>query len=232
MSVSDRNLLVGILALQMDFISREQLIAATNLWVADKSQQLDKILLDQGALRADTHPLLVSLVDKHLEMHGGEPEKSLAAVSSIGSLRDELNGLGDDEIEATMSRVAIDRDSVEVDSTRSYNAGARSSDGGRFRILRLHAKGGLGEVFVATDEELHREVALKEIQEKHADDPDSRARFVLEAELTGRLEHPGVVPVYGLGYYANGRPFYACGLFAVIVSKRQLRIFIGPMRRV
>ena len=62
---------------------------------------------------------------------------------------------------------------------------------------------------MARDEELHREVALKEIQPEHADDPDSRARFLLEAEITGRLEHPGVVPVYGLGSDAAGRPFYA-----------------------
>ena len=74
-----------------------------------------------------------------------------------------------------------------------------TSDGQRFRVLRPHARGGLGEVFVARDAELHREVALKEIQDRHADDPDSRARFLLEAEVTGGLEHPGIVPVYGLG---------------------------------
>src|SRR5207237_2345194 len=79
----------------------------------------------------------------------------------------------------------------------------------RYRPLRPHAKGGLGEVFVALDGELNREVALKEIQAKHADNADSRARFLLEAEVTGRLEHPGIVPVYGLGCYADGRPFYA-----------------------
>ena len=59
------------------------------------------------------------------------------------------------------------------------------------------------------DEELHREVALKQILEKHADDPVSRARFLLEAEITGGLEHPGIVPVYGLGTDADGRPYYA-----------------------
>jgi serine/threonine protein kinase len=64
-------------------------------------------------------------------------------------------------------------------------------------------------VFVARDQELHREVALKQIQDRHADDASSRARFLLEAEVTGGLAHPGVVPVYGLGQYADGRPFYA-----------------------
>ena len=79
----------------------------------------------------------------------------------------------------------------------------------RFVILRRHARGGLGEVFVAYDEELHREVALKEIRPDRADDGESRARFVLEAEITGSLEHPGIVPVYGLGEFGDGRPFYA-----------------------
>src|SRR5262249_58077057 len=42
-----------------------------------------------------------------------------------------------------------------------------------------------------------------------ADDPVSRQRFLIEAEITGGLEHPGIVPVYGLGTYDGGRPYYA-----------------------
>ncbi len=64
-------------------------------------------------------------------------------------------------------------------------------------------------MFVALDGELHREVALKQILENYADDPVSRQRFVAEAEITGGLEHPGVVPVYGLGADPDGRPYYA-----------------------
>ncbi len=76
-------------------------------------------------------------------------------------------------------------------------------------MLRPHAQGGLGAVFVALDGELNREVALKEILGHHADDATTRLRFLLEAEITGGLEHPGIVPVYGLGNYADGRPYYA-----------------------
>ncbi|MFO0953808.1 MAG: protein kinase [Isosphaeraceae bacterium] len=56
---------------------------------------------------------------------------------------------------------------------------------------------------------MNREVALKEILGRHADDLVSRTRFVVEAEVTGGLEHPGIVPVYGLGTYIDGRPYYA-----------------------
>lgn len=79
----------------------------------------------------------------------------------------------------------------------------------RFRVLREHAKGGLGKVSVAEDLELHREVAFKEIQRRYADDSEARERFLLEAEITGGLEHPGIVPVYGLGTHSDGRPYYA-----------------------
>jgi tetratricopeptide (TPR) repeat protein/tRNA A-37 threonylcarbamoyl transferase component Bud32 len=86
---------------------------------------------------------------------------------------------------------------------------AEHEAGLRYQILRSHARGGLGEVYVAVDQELHREVALKEIQPQLADEANNRTRFVREAQITGSLEHPGIVPVYGLGQHADGRPYYA-----------------------
>lgn len=77
-----------------------------------------------------------------------------------------------------------------------------------YRVLRFHAHGGLGEVLVARDEQLGREVALKRIQQTHSQAHASRVRFLREAEITGRLEHPGIVPVYGAGQDGRGRPCY------------------------
>src|SRR5262249_30657313 len=98
---------------------------------------------------------------------------------------------------------------TDADQTATFGAASAPADGRRFRVLRPHARGGLGAVFVALDAELNREVALKQILEGHADDPVSRTRLLLEAEITGGLEHPGVAPVYGLGTYDDGRPYYA-----------------------
>jgi len=75
--------------------------------------------------------------------------------------------------------------------------------------LRPHAHGGLGEVFVAHDVALGREVALKFLRLGAARDRGNRERFRHEAEITGRLEHPGVVPVYGVGRDIHGEPVYA-----------------------
>jgi serine/threonine-protein kinase len=80
--------------------------------------------------------------------------------------------------------------------------------GDRYQVVRLHARGGLGEVHLAEDAALHRPVALKTIQDEYATDPAARRRFLREAEVTARLQHPGIVPVYGLGTDAAGRPAY------------------------
>src|SRR5260370_40573111 len=92
---ADRNLLFGILALQMDFISRDALIAAMSAWVLDKAKPLGQILVEQGALRGDAHTLLEALVQKHLELHDNDPSKSLASVSSIDSVRQRLQEIAD-----------------------------------------------------------------------------------------------------------------------------------------
>jgi serine/threonine-protein kinase len=87
--------------------------------------------------------------------------------------------------------------------------GSRQVAGPRYRIIRPHARGGLGQVSVARDEQLCREVALKEIRPERGDDPQLRRRFLAEAEITGQLQHPGVVPVYALEEGSDGRPYYA-----------------------
>jgi serine/threonine-protein kinase len=210
---ADRNLLIGIIALQMDFISRDQLIAAMHASILSKASPLSRILLDQGALSDPRRALLDALVDEHIKLHAGDPQRSLAALSSIASVRHDLSRIPDQELQASLPLVSAARAREEpaYDPFRTQNAsvGESKTPGVRFRILRPHAKGGLGQVSVALDTELDRTVALKEIQDEHADDQSSRFRFVQEAEITGKLEHPGIVPIYGLGHYADGRPFYA-----------------------
>jgi len=102
----------------------------------------------------------------------------------------------------------------------------------RYRILRPHAEGGLGAVFVAHDEELHREVALKEILERHVHNTENQLRFLLEAEVTGGLEHPGIVPVYGLGRYEDGRPYYAMRFIRGESLKSAITHFHRPTTRI
>ena len=214
-AAADRHLLFGLLALQNGLIDQGQLVAAFQAWTRDKARSLADHLQARGNLTADKRALLDALAEVHLEAHDGDVEKSLAAVPANRSTRAGLAELGEPEIEATLARITRNNhgQATEVDDdpdrTSTLAVGGSTGDGQRFRLLRPHARGGLGEVFVALDAELHREVALKQMLDKHADDPVSRQRFVAEAEITGGLEHPGIVPVYGVGTTAGGRPYYA-----------------------
>ncbi len=79
-----------------------------------------------------------------------------------------------------------------------------------FTFMRKLGEGGLGTVWLARDEKLKRMVAVKEMNADAAEIPRAWARFHREAQITGHLEHPGVVPLYQFGTDARtGQPFYA-----------------------
>ncbi len=238
-SQSDRNVLFGVLALQMELITREGLIAALQAWTLQKSRPLGELLVELGHMSAEDRAALEPMVDRHVTKHGGSAEQSLAALSSVSEVAAELHDVNDADVQqslrhavASESRQAGFKSSVlpfngpsdsvasasnaegddlppQLQPTISYGHAQEQQGLLRFQLLRPHAEGALGKVWIAQDRELNREVAFKEIKPKRAHDRNSRGRFVLEAEITGGLEHPGIVPVYGLGHFADGRPFYA-----------------------
>lgn len=108
---------------------------------------------------------------------------------------------------------------VRIEETSPGNAsrtsaptfGIRTRTEGRYQIIGEHGRGGLGRVSRARDQDLQRDVALKELISQ---DKVSQARFQREALLTARLEHPNIVPVYEAGRWPDGTPFYAMKLVA------------------
>ncbi|WP_165253415.1 serine/threonine-protein kinase [Paludisphaera soli] len=229
MAAADRDLLYGLLALQVGLIDQGQLVASFQAWTRDKSRGLADHLGDRGALDAEQRALLEGLAAQHLRRHGGDAEESLASLAVGASTREALRRLADPEVDATIDHLGSDSTAAGGvdDRTASFSVGTATSDGQRFRVLRPHAQGGLGAVFVAFDGELRREVALKRILDRHADDAASRQRFLLEAEITGGLEHPGIVPVYGLGAYGDGRPYYAMRFIRGDSLKEAIAAFHG-----
>ena len=77
-----------------------------------------------------------------------------------------------------------------------------------FRVLRFLGRGGMGEVYLAHEESLGREVVLKVLAERWAHDPSLVKRFAREVRAAARLNHPNVVTVYSF-HEAEGLPFYA-----------------------
>jgi serine/threonine protein kinase len=90
----------------------------------------------------------------------------------------------------------------------------------RYELIAEHGRGGLGRVSRAHDRELGREVAIKELISPGI---VAEARFLREAMITARLEHPGIVLVHEAGRWPDGKPFYAMKL----VAGRPLRDLIA-----
>jgi serine/threonine protein kinase/tetratricopeptide (TPR) repeat protein len=83
---------------------------------------------------------------------------------------------------------------------------------GRLQLLGEIARGGMGAVLKGRDPDLGRDLAVKVLLESHRDKPDLVRRFVEEAQIGGQLQHPGIVPVYELGAFADRRPYFAMKL--------------------
>lgn len=82
----------------------------------------------------------------------------------------------------------------------------------RYTLHEEVGVGGIGRVYRGFDRELGREVAVKVLRPEHIGHPEMERRFGAEAKITGRLQHPGIVPVYGMDRDSQGRPFFAMKL--------------------
>src|SRR5262245_62174968 len=100
---ADRNLLFGILALQNDFITRDQLVEAMNAWVLAKHRPLGGLLRERGALGPPQYKLLDDLVTMQVARHGGDVDKSLQAISS-NSARAVLATFQDSDVRNSLTR--------------------------------------------------------------------------------------------------------------------------------
>ncbi len=250
MNEADRQILFGLVAIRLKLVSLSQVSRALADWSTDGQRSLAGLLVERGQLDVASGALVESAVEHHVTMAGGDAASSLESFSGSEDL-EALRHV----MERTIRPVAADEKTVARSGARPARArepgsgwskhreGTRldldsddrshgtlihdgvSAGGQTFEVLRPLARGGLGEVFVARDGRLNREVALKLIEESQAADAQSRARFLLEAEITGGLEHPGIVPVYALGENSDGRLFYAMRLIRGETLKERIRRF-------
>lgn len=195
-----RDLRLGLYALETGAIDDEQLRSAVRAWGRSTDRTLTEILLKRGVLDTGTVARLEDRITKDREL-------ASSCSDHAGQARPQADQnphpQPDLEPDAT-----VDYEGISGDATSPGDSAGTP----RFQVLGPHARGGLGEVFLAFDRELNRSVALKQLQSRRAHDATSQARFLLEGQVTGRLEHPGIVPVYSLGRHADGRPYYAMRL--------------------
>jgi serine/threonine-protein kinase len=200
---TDRNLLFGVLALQADLLTPVQFAEACSAWAARKDLPLAELLVQRGLLTPSDRADVDKLLARKLAKHQGDANAGLAEVTT-DPVRQSLSGTTDPDVRQSLAGLTTPPAVVQVQLTTAYAPAAS----GRYTLSRLHATGGIGRVWLAHDTSLGREVALKELRPERAGQPTLSARFLREAQVTGQLEHPGIVPVYEVGKRPNDQPFY------------------------
>ena len=136
--------------------------------------------MQQGWLTAEDRADVEKLLDRKLRKHGGDAQASLAEVTT-DPLRQSLAGLSDDDVRQSLVCTPTEPGRVLLETT-AYVPEVRE----RYTLSRLHATGGIGRVWLSCDASLARDVALKELRPERADNPAVWARFLKEAQITGR----------------------------------------------
>jgi serine/threonine-protein kinase len=213
---TDRNLLFGVLALQGELIDSRQFAEACTAWAAAKDRPLAEHLIGRGWLSQDDRQLIEKLLERRINKHAGDAHQSLIAAAcgapaiaaTLGSMQDAV---GDKDCRESLADFAHLRTAIDPHEYLSPIGSAPESRD-RYTLTRLHAKGGIGQVWLARDTKLSREVALKELRPERSESAVVLRRFLQEARITGQLDHPGVVPVYELAETdaagEEGHPYY------------------------
>jgi PAS domain S-box-containing protein len=197
---TDRNLLFGVLALQAGLIDPGQFVEACTLWTTRKSGSLADVLIERGWLVPADQAHLDYLLERKVTKHG-DLRASLAAIPD--DVKRSLATVGDPEIQRSLAGGSLPAQPqpATIDHVPEQVE--------RYCRLHLHATGGIGRVWLAHDNDLGRDVALKELRPERAEHATHGARFLQEAQITSQLEHPGIIPVYELVRARDGQqPFY------------------------
>ena len=144
------------------------------------------------------------MTENDLPKEGLEEERDSADFQADDSINDAtlLVCLADDEAHSTGARPDL--------PVKDLRARILQVEGGRkYEVRRLVAKGGMGLVYEASDINCDRTVALKVLMTDERNEQESKRRFVTEARITSRLEHPNIVPIHELGKDTEGNVFYS-----------------------
>ncbi len=200
---TDRNLLFAALAFQNEYINLAQFAAVCRAWGADKSRPLAELIVERRWIDAQAKSELDRLVERKLSRYGGDARVTLGVVTD-NAMRDAMRDVEDSEVRHTLTLLPPSAGHVLIETMVKP-----SEHRSRYTLSRLHGQGGLGKVWVARDGDLNREVALKELRPEHGSHAEACQRFLVEAQVTGQLEHPNIVPVYELSRRKeDDAPFY------------------------
>jgi hypothetical protein len=212
---TDRNLLFAVLALQADLIDGQCFVKACTLWTARKGTPIADVLIEQGWLTAEGRGVVEQLMEFKLRRHFGDVHASLAAAADP-EVRSALASVADRDVEQSLATLEGGGSVTPNGNTRPvvdpFATAPPAESAGRNVIYEEIGRGGMGRVLRGRDPGLRRELAVKVLRVEYSTNAEVERRFVEEAQIAGQLQHPGIVPVYELGEFKDGRPFFTMKL--------------------
>ncbi|HRY93662.1 MAG TPA: protein kinase [Myxococcota bacterium] len=232
---AERDLLFGVLAVQLGLATPGQVMIAAAGWATERSVGLAARLEAAGVIDLDRRRGLEEMVSGAVKAHGGDAGKTLQAFGGMQSVVLSFGGvpavLGPEDgaklegpAEPKLAPAPEDITAVTLEHAGRYKfrARAQGQQSAADKDSAELGRGGIGRVLVAFDEHLGREVAIKEllptgIAPSGQPSPMQAlsavvVRFLREARVTGQLEHPNIVPVYELGRRSDGSLYYSMKL--------------------
>ena len=203
----------------LGYIDDDQLAIAFSVWLRDPTDSLLDLLVVRGVLNVRARAIVEQAAEADIAKYGGDVDACYAAICDKGwvpsvLLTDVVNSATDSGATIPIGKMEEARPVAgNDDATATISLGSYASGGSRYRLGRRIGKGGQGEVYEAVDTELNRDVLLKQVVAKYADDPESRGRFLRETRTGANLEHPGIVPVYDIGQHPGGQIFQVMRYF-------------------
>jgi eukaryotic-like serine/threonine-protein kinase len=201
------HLLFAVLAFEDELIDLQQLTSACRAWASDKSKPLADLLVERGWVTADDRAFIDKKAERKLTKHENDPRVTLNAATRGDVCEALLKEVDDSEVQQSLS--SWPSSGPVLIETIGETLGEPEQPKSRYTWVSEVGKGGLGKVWLARDNELAREVALKEVKPGSASTEAVR-RLIKEAQITGQLQHPNIVPVYEVN--RGGRPFYTMKL--------------------
>jgi serine/threonine-protein kinase len=136
----------------------------------------------------------------------------------------------------TLMESAVERDEQARETLAGVGPpSSGSSSAGRVSLLQydvgeLLGRGGMGDVLLGRDKQIGRSVAIKQLRMDKATEEDT-ARFLREAHVQARLEHPAILPVYEIGRDVNGNPYFTMKRLTGTTFAEQLASKAPPPRQ-
>jgi serine/threonine protein kinase len=202
---TERNLLFGVVAFQNGAVDADCLAETCADWASEPTQPLADLMVHRGLMTDEQRTEVEKVVLQELASHGGDPQATLAATMdgrSLAAIGEMAGAGGVGVIEANGASAPLQGGHVVLGTLSPGEADSRE----RYTLTHLHAKGGMGRVWLARDGALGRQIALKDLRPDHSDNSIVCSRFLYEAKITAQLEHPGIVPVYEVG--EGDAPYY------------------------